>query len=201
MEPYKEHTGIVALLNKDNIDTDQIIPKQFLKKVERSGFGEFLFYDWRFNEDGSDNPDFELNQPRFEGASILLTGDNFGCGSSREHAPWALEDYGFKIIIAKSFADIFFNNCFKVGILPIQVDARNHQKLVDEFNEEGLIHFRVGLKEQKIATVGQLIIDFEIDDFKKDSLLKGMDNIAWTLEHQDKIKAFEQKQKQELPWL
>src|ERR1700759_3696031 len=131
MEPFKRHTGLVAALDRVNVDTDQIIPKQFLKRIERSGFGQFLFYDWRFNPDGSLNPEFELNDPRYAGASILLARDNFGCGSSREHAPWALHDFGFRAIIAPSFADIFYNNCFKNGMLPVQLSEAEVERLFE----------------------------------------------------------------------
>ena len=154
MEPYKLHTSTAALMNRSNVDTDQIIPKQFLKKVERSGFGVHLFHDWRFNDDGSDNADFELNKPVFKGAKILVVGDNFGCGSSREHAPWAIADYGFNTIISTSYADIFYNNCFKNGILPIKVDADVLQKLMAEISANEGVKFTVDLANQQVNTPG-----------------------------------------------
>jgi len=201
MEPFQELTGIACLLQRNNIDTDLIIPKQFLKKVERSGFGKHLFHDWRYLEDGSDNQDFELNQPVFKGASILVAGDNFGCGSSREHAPWALLDYGFRVIVSTSFADIFFSNCFKNGILPIKVSQENLTQLMDEISAQPGIQFTVNLEKQCLSTPKGRGIHFDIDAFRKESLLKGLDDISWTLEHRGKIQAFETQQKAELPWL
>ena len=199
MEPYKSFTGIVGLLNRNNVDTDQIIPKQFLKRVERTGFGKYLFQDWRFNKDGSENTSFELNQPEAQGCSILLSGDNFGCGSSREHAPWSLADYGLKCIIATSFADIFFNNCFKNAILPIKVTAAQQKQLANEC--DGKTEFSIDLEGQKITTQKGTEIAFEVDPFRKESLLSGLDDIGHSLSKMDQILAFEEKQKQELPWL
>lgn len=201
MEPYKKHESTVALMDRINVDTDQIIPKLFLKKVERTGFGIHLFQDWRYLEDGCENPDFELNNPAFSGASILVTGDNFGCGSSREHAPWAIRDYGFNTIISTSYADIFYNNCFKNGILPLVVSERQLAGLMKEVSENEGVKFLVDLEKQKVATPGGITIAFEVDAFRKRSLLEGLDDIAWTLRHKDKISAFEEKQKQEFPWL
>lgn len=201
MEPFKTFSGVVGLLNRNHVDTDQIIPKQFLKRVERTGFGVHLFQDWRYLDDGSDNPEFELNQPNAKGASVLLAGDNFGCGSSREHAPWALDDYGFKAIIAVSFADIFYTNCFKNGMLPIQVDAATQEKLVAEVEAAGRTEFTIDLPAQTITTASGLVVPFEVDEFRKDSLIKGLDEIGWTLQHMDKIHAFEAKQKENMPWL
>ncbi len=152
MEPYKKHDSIAALMNRNNVDTDQIIPKQFLKRVERSGFGAHLFHDWRFNDDGSDNPDFELNKPAFKGAHILVVDDNFGCGSSREHAPWAIADYGFNTLICTSYADIFYNNCFKNGILPIIVNSDQLAKLMAEISANEGVHFTVDLENQQVIT-------------------------------------------------
>ena len=201
MKPYTNHQSIAALMNRNNVDTDQIVPKQFLKKVERTGFGAHLFHDWRFNRDGSDNPDFELNNPRFKGARILVTGDNFGCGSSREHAPWAIADYGFNTIISTSFADIFYNNCFKNSILPLVVDNDTLAALMNEIASNEGVKFSVDLENQKVTTPGGNDFDFEIDAFRKHNMLSGLDDIGITLKHEDKIAAFEARQKQAFPWL
>ena len=201
MSPYVKHTSVAALLNRANVDTDQIIPKQFLKKVERSGFGIHLFHDWRYTPDGRPNPDFELNKPAFQGAKILVTGDNFGCGSSREHAPWAIADYGFNTIIATSFADIFFNNCFKNGILPITVSKPELDALIAAINEKEGARFSVDLEEQTVRTESGHVIRFTMDDFRKKNLLKGLDEIGLTLEFDKRIGAFEARQKAQLPWL
>ncbi|MFM2484241.1 3-isopropylmalate dehydratase small subunit [Celerinatantimonas yamalensis] len=201
MQPYTTHTSIAAAMNRSNVDTDQIIPKQFLKKVERTGFGIHLFNDWRYLDDGSDNSEFELNQPAVQGAKILVAGDNFGCGSSREHAPWAIADYGFNTVISTSFADIFFNNCFKNGILPIKVTTDQLAALFAELEAHPGSQFSVDLKTQTVTTAAGLIIEFEVDQFRKHSLLEGLDDIGWTLQHEEKITAFEQQQKQALPWL
>ena len=201
MEPYKNHQSVAALLNRNNVDTDQIVPKQFLKKVERTGFGAHLFHDWRFNADGSDNAEFELNKPVFKGARILVTGDNFGCGSSREHAPWAIADYGFNTIISTSFADIFYNNCFKNSILPLVVDADKLDALMQEIaNDEG-VQFSVDLVNQKVMTPAGNDFDFEVEAFRKQNMISGLDDIGLTLKHEDKITAFEERQKQTQPWL
>ena len=202
MEAYKKHTSIAALMDRSNVDTDQIIPKNFMKKVERTGFGIHLFHNWRFLEDNvTPNPDFELNKPAFQGAKILVAGENFGCGSSREHAPWAIADYGFNTIISTSFADIFFSNCFKNSILPIKVSKDELAALMAEIAANEGVEFTVDLAEQKVTTPGGIEISFEVDAFRKQSLLEGLDDIAWTLKHEDKISAFEEKQKQALPWL
>jgi 3-isopropylmalate/(R)-2-methylmalate dehydratase small subunit len=201
MEPYVKHESIAALLDRNNVDTDQIIPKQFLKEVRRTGFGKDLFFDWRYLKDGSENPNFELNSPAFKGARILVTGDNFGCGSSREHAPWAIEDYGINTIISTSYADIFYNNCFKNGILPIVVSKQELEELMKEIADNPGTKFTVDLKNQAVSTPGGTTINFEIDAFRKDALLKGLDDIALTLQHVDKIDSFEEKQKQQLHWL
>lgn len=201
MEKYTKHTSVAALMNRANVDTDQIIAKQFLKKVERTGFGQHLFHDWRFLEDGSDNPEFELNNPNFKGAKILVAGDNFGCGSSREHAPWAIDDYGFNTIISTSFADIFYNNCFKNGILPIVVDAETLKAVMAEVSDNEGVAFEVDLENQAVTTPGGINITFEIDGFRKNNLLLGLDDIGLTLKHTDKIDEYEVKHKQELPWL
>ena len=201
MESYKKHESIAALMNRSNVDTDQIIPKQFLKRVERSGFGVHLFHDWRYNDDGSDNPDFELNKPVFKGAKILVVGDNFGCGSSREHAPWAIADYGFNTIISTSYADIFYNNCFKNGILPIIVSAVQLDKLMAEIAANEGVKFVVNLENQQVTTPAGNGFTFDIDPFRKGNLLSGLDDIGLTLKHVDKISAYEEKHKQAFPWL
>lgn len=191
MTPFSKHRGRVATLDRVNVDTDQIIPKQFLKRIERTGFGQYLFYDWRFRGDGSPDPDFELNQSRFAGASILLTRDNFGCGSSREHAPWALLDYGFQVLIAPSFADIFYNNCFKNGMLPIRLPERQVEELFRKVRNQGRLELTVDLEQQKIQDDSGESIDFEIDPFRRKTLLEGLDEISLTLQQEDAIRAFE----------
>ena len=201
MSPFTNHSGVAALLDRKNVDTDQIIPKQFLKRVEKTGYGEFLFFDWRFNNDGSPNPDFELNQESFQGASILVTDDNFGCGSSREHAPWALLDYGFKVIIAQSYADIFYNNCFKNGILPISLGSLELLQLKNEIRTNEGVKFEIDLVNQTIKTPAGLSFNFDIEEFRKVRLLKGLDDIALSLQQQSKVIDFEAAQKKEFPWL
>lgn len=189
MEPFKKIKSIVTPLDKVNVDTDQIVPKQFLKLVQKSGFGKFLFYNWRFDERENPKPDFVLNNSKYYGSNILVTGDNFGCGSSREHAVWALQDYGFSVIIAPSFADIFFSNCFKNGILPISLDQKIIEKLHDEKEP-----IEVDLEAQIIRTPSETI-SFEIYSHKKKILLEGLDDIAQTLEFEDKISKFEKNSK------
>jgi 3-isopropylmalate/(R)-2-methylmalate dehydratase small subunit len=201
MEPYLKHDSIAALMDRNNVDTDQIIPKQFLKKVERSGFGIHLFHDWRYNDDGSDNAEFELNKPAFKGAKILVAGDNFGCGSSREHAPWAIADYGFNTIISTSYADIFYNNCFKNGILAIRVSQEQLDKLMAEISTNEGVSFTVDLENQQVITPAGNGFTFEIDPFRKGNLLSGLDDIGLTLKHVDKISAYEVQHKQNFPWL
>lgn len=202
MQPYNKHESIAALMNRSNVDTDQIIPKQFLKKVERSGFGVHLFHDWRYNDDGvTPNPEFELNKPAFQGAKILVVGDNFGCGSSREHAPWAIADYGFNTIISTSYADIFYNNCFKNGILPIVVSQEKLDALMAEIAANEGVKFTVDLANQQVSTPAGNDFTFEIDPFRKGNLLNGLDDIGLTLQHVDKIDAYEVKHKQLYPWL
>ena len=199
MEKYTKHESIAALMNRSNVDTDQIIPKQFLKKVERTGFGVHLFHDWRYNADGvTKNPDFELNKPAFEGAKILVTGDNFGCGSSREHAPWAIADYGFNTIISTSYADIFYNNCFKNGILPIKIDEQIAIELSEYSKRKEEIE--INLQNQEIK-FGNKIQKFEIDQFKKKCLIEGLDDIALSMEKISKIDNFEKKLTSDRPWL
>jgi 3-isopropylmalate/(R)-2-methylmalate dehydratase small subunit len=201
MEAYKNHQSIVALMNRNNVDTDQIVPKQFLKKVERTGFGAHLFHDWRFNADGSENSEFELNNPNFKGARILVAGDNFGCGSSREHAPWAIADYGFNTIISTSFADIFYNNCFKNSILPLVVESAKLDALMGEISADEGVKFTVDLENQKVTTPAGNDFDFEIEAFRKHNMISGLDDIGLSLKHEDKISVFEEKQKQIHPWL
>jgi 3-isopropylmalate/(R)-2-methylmalate dehydratase small subunit len=191
MRAFTKHTGRVALMDRANVDTDQIIPKQFLKRIERTGFGQFLFYDWRYREDGSAAPDFELNRPEYAGASILITRRNFGCGSSREHAPWALEDYGFRVLIAPSFADIFFNNCFKNGMLPVILDEKTVGDLFARAAASRGYQLTVDLEACSITDGRGLSLPFEVDEFRRHCLLNGLDDIALTLEHEDKITAYE----------
>ncbi|UYP02148.1 3-isopropylmalate dehydratase small subunit [Bacillus subtilis] len=190
MEPLKSHTGKAAVLNRINVDTDQIIPKQFLKRIERTGYGRFAFFDWRYDANGEPNPEFELNQPVYQGASILIAGENFGCGSSREHAPWALDDYGFKIIIAPSFADIFHQNCFKNGMLPIRMPYDNWKQLVGQYENKSL-EMTVDLEKQLIHDSEGNQISFEVDPHWKEMLINGYDEISLTLLLEDEIKQFE----------
>ncbi len=192
MQAFTTHQGIVATLDRANVDTDQIIPKQFLKRIERTGFGQFLFFDWRFNNDGTDNESFELNQPSAAGASILLTRRNFGSGSSREHAVWALEDYGFRVVLAPSFADIFFNNCFKNGVLPIKLSEATIQDLFERAQQHAPYTLNVDLETCKITDKHGLALDFEVQAFRRHCLLNGLDDIALTLENEDKISQYEQ---------
>ncbi|PTU28344.1 3-isopropylmalate dehydratase small subunit [Bacillus subtilis] len=192
MEPLKSHTGKAAVLNRINVDTDQIIPKQFLKRIERTGYGRFAFFDWRYDANGEPNPEFELNQPVYQGASILIAGENFGCGSSREHAPWALDDYGFKIIIAPSFADIFHQNCFKNGMLPIRMPYDNWKQLVSQYENQSL-QMTVDLENQLIHDSEGNQISFEVDPHWKEMLINGYDEISLTLLLDDEIKLFESK--------
>jgi len=189
MDPFKKISSIVTPLDKVNVDTDQIVPKQFLKLVQKSGFGKFLFFNWRFDENENKKSDFVLNDSKYENSKILVAGDNFGCGSSREHAVWALLDYGFSVIIAPSFADIFFSNCFKNGVLPITLDQVIVEKLQ---NETGAVE--VDLENQTIKTPSEEIF-FEIDSYKKKTLLEGLDDIAQTFQYEDKILEFEKESK------
>ncbi len=189
MEPFTKVKTIVTPLDKVNVDTDQIVPKQFLKLVQKSGFGEFLFFNWRYDENENKRPDFVLNDDKYKNSKILVAGDNFGCGSSREHAVWALQDYGFSVIIAPSFADIFYSNCFKNGILPIKLDEKTVEKLQQQVDE-----IEIDLENQSIATPDELIL-FEIDSHKKKILLEGLDDIAQTLQFEDEIFEFEKGSK------
>jgi 3-isopropylmalate/(R)-2-methylmalate dehydratase small subunit len=188
MQPFRKHTGLVAPLDRANVDTDQIIPKQFLKRIERTGFGEFLFYDWRYLADGQLNPSFVLNEPRYQGASILVADKNFGCGSSREHAPWALGEFGFRVILAPSFADIFANNCFKNGMLAIALPVTEVMRRTQEIEGYKLT---VDLEAQMITDESGLAVPFEVGNFQRYCLLEGLDDIALTLKYEDAIKAYE----------
>ena len=210
MDKFTLHTGIVAPLDRANVDTDLIIPKQFLKSIRRSGFGPNLFDGLRYLDEGVPdadcsqrplNPDFVLNQPRYRGASILLTRDNFGCGSSREHAPWALEDYGFRALIGTSFADIFFNNCFKNGLLPISLPAAEVQDLFDQVAMAPGYRLKVDLQAGVVVRPDGRALAFEVDPFRRECLLNGWDDIGLTLRHADAIKDFEARRRIEQPWL
>ncbi len=200
MQPFKQHTGIVAPVDRVNVDTDAIIPKQFLKRIERTGFGQFLFYEWRFLENGEVNPDFEMNKPRYQGASILISRANFGCGSSREHAPWAIMDYGFKVVIAPSFADIFYNNCFKNGILPIKLSEEQVEQLFQRTAANEGYKLTVDLEAKRITDDLGLSIDFDLDEHRRQFLLLGLDDIGLTLQHEDLIAAYEERHKERLAY-
>ena len=191
MKPFTNHTGRVVAMDRANVDTDQIIPKQFLKRIERTGFGEFLFFDWRRLPDGSPNPDFELNPPENRDATVLLARRNFGCGSSREHAPWALEDFGFRAIIAPSFADIFYNNCFKNGLLPVHLSEEQVDELFQRAAKYPRYALTIDLESRTIRDEHGLEYRFEVDDFRRHCLLNGLDDIGLTLAHEDKIVAYE----------
>ena len=209
MQPFTQVTGLTLPLDRANVDTDTIIPKQYLKSIKRSGFGPFLFDDWRYLDAGDldidpatrrPNPEFVLNQPRYKGASVLLARENFGCGSSREHAVWALSDYGFRTVIAPSFADIFFNNSFKTGFLPIVLKDEEIDALFVEAQAEGY-RLTVDLPEQTVRTPGGKSFHFDIDPFRKDCLVRGLDEIGLTLQQSEAIRAYEARRKQEAPWL
>jgi len=192
MKSFTVHSGVVATMDRANVDTDQIIPKQFLKRIERTGFGQFLFFDWRFHEDGTTaNPEFELNRPAVKGASILVTRKNFGSGSSREHAVWALDDYGFRCVIAPSFADIFFNNSFKNGLLPITLSESDIDELFDRAKQYSPYRLTVDLEKQQLSDEYGFVRGFETDPSRRHNLLHGLDDIAQTLLQEEKITAFE----------
>ncbi|MBO7708109.1 MAG: 3-isopropylmalate dehydratase small subunit [Thermoguttaceae bacterium] len=191
MKPFTKHTGIVVPMDRSDVDTDQLVPKQFLKRIERSGYGKFLFYDWRYLDDGSDNPEFELNFPQYKGATILLARRNFGCGSSREHAPWAVADYGFRVVIASSFADIFFNNSFKNGILLVRLSEEEIDDLFKRAAAHESYRLTVDLEAKKITDDYGLDQPFEIDEFRRSRLLQGLDDIALTLQNEADIAAYE----------
>ncbi|MBB2916350.1 3-isopropylmalate dehydratase small subunit [Cupriavidus alkaliphilus] len=210
MEKFTVHSGLVAPLDRENVDTDAIIPKQFLKSIKRTGFGPNLFDEWRYKdvgEPGMDNskrplnPDFVLNQPRYQGASILLARRNFGCGSSREHAPWALTQYGFRAVIAPSFADIFFNNCYKNGLLPVVLSEQQVDHLFNETNAFNGYQLTIDLDQQVVLTPSGQGYEFDIAPFRKYCMLNGFDDIGLTLRHADKIKAFEAERVAKMPWL
>jgi len=210
MQAFTQLNGLVVPLDRSNVDTDAIIPKQFLKSIKRSGFGPNAFDEWRYLDHGEPsmdnskrkiNPDFVLNQARYQGGSVLLARENFGCGSSREHAPWALEDYGFRAIIAPSFADIFFNNCFKNGMLPIVLSADDVDALFKETESAEGYKLNIDLSTQTVSTPSGKTYKFEVDAFRKHCLLNGLDDIGLTMQHQDAIKAFETKHRAAQPWL
>jgi 3-isopropylmalate/(R)-2-methylmalate dehydratase small subunit len=193
MQPFTKHTGLVAPMDRVNVDTDQIVPKQFLKALTREGFGRTLFYDWRYLEGEKPNPDFVLNYPRYRGASILVARTNFGCGSSREHAPWALLDYGFRALLAPSFADIFYNNCFKNGILPVTLTEAEVDEIFRRTDAEVGYELTVDLEGLTIADESGLRLSFTVDPFRRECLLNGWDDIGLTLRHEDEIAAYEQR--------
>lgn len=210
MQPFTQHTGLVAPLDRANLDTDAIIPKQFLKSINRSGFGPNLFDEWRYRDHGEPgqdcsnrprNPEFILNQSRYQGASVLLARLNFGCGSSREHAVWALENFGFRCVIAPSFADIFFNNCFKNGLLPIVLDQGSVDGLFREVAATPAYSLTIDLPAQTVTTPSGEVFGFAIDAFRKHCLLNGLDDIGLTLQHADEIRAYEDRRRREVPWL
>jgi len=210
MKAFTQYTGIVAPLDRPNVDTDAIIPKQFLKSIKRSGFGPNAFDDWRYLDAGGPeienstrrlNPDFILNQSPFDQASILLARENFGCGSSREHAVWALDDFGFRAIIAPGFADIFYNNSFKNGLLPIVLSSDTVDDLFTQITQKPGLTLSIDLKKQQVSCEGKVLSDFDIDSFRKYCLLNGLDDISLTLQHGDEIKAYEEKRKRTAPWL
>jgi 3-isopropylmalate/(R)-2-methylmalate dehydratase small subunit len=199
MESFTKHTGLVAPLDRVDVDTDQIIPKQFLKSIARTGFEKGLFFDWRFLPDGSPNPEFVLNKPQYQGASILVAGRNFGSGSSREHAPWALQQYGFRTVIAPSFADIFRNNCYQNGLLPVVLPEPQVRKLIERANTEPGFKLTIDLENQSVADERDSLAAFEIDPFVKHRLLNGLDDIGLTLQHASDIEAFEGRRPSILP--
>src|SRR5215510_6608590 len=199
MQPFKTHTGIVAPLNRANVDTDQIIPKQFLKRIEKTGFGQFLFYDWAHSPTGERDPTFVLNQTRYQGATILIAGSNFGCGSSREHAPWALADYGFRVIIAPSFADIFANNCVKNGILTITFTEVEVSRLIQKAETKESYKLTVDLEQCLLTEADSYPLRIDIDEFKRRCLLNGLDDISLTLAHEDAIAGYENRRAKWLP--
>jgi 3-isopropylmalate/(R)-2-methylmalate dehydratase small subunit len=202
LEPFTTLTGVVAPLDRMNVNTDEITPARFLKTIRRTGFAHALFASWRYlGDDRTTNTDFVLNQPRYQGSSIMLTGDNFGCGSSREHAPWAIREYGFRCLIAPCFADIFYNNCFNNGILPVTFDGSMIRELFVEVEASEGYSLHVDLPAQTVTTPGQRVLHFEIDGFRKNALLQGLDNVGWTLSHRDEIAAYEERHKQEVPWI
>jgi 3-isopropylmalate/(R)-2-methylmalate dehydratase small subunit len=193
MQPFRTHKGKVVPLDRANIDTDQIIPKQFLKRIERTGFGEFLFFDWRRSKDGSQDPSFTLNQPRYQGASILVTAKNFGCGSSREHAVWALEDFGFRAVIAPSFADIFANNCVKNGVLTVVLTEKEVEEIIKRASDRPNYQLSINLEKYEVTDNAGFKSTFQIDEFTRHCLLEGLDDIGLTLKHEPEITAYESR--------
>lgn len=200
MEAFQTFNGIVMPLDRTNVDTDAITPARYLKSIKRTGFAEALFGNWRYKEDGTPDPDFVLNQPRYKNASVLLARENFGCGSSREHAPWALQEYGFKVIIAPDFADIFYNNCFNIGLLPITLKPEEMDELFAEVEDEPMYRLKINLEDETVTAPGGKVFNFKIDPFKRDALLKGLDNIGWTLQFTDMIDGYESKRQETQPW-
>ena len=200
MEKFNKLRGVAAPLNMINIDTDKLIPKQFLKTIKRTGLGKHLFNEMRFNEDGSEKPDFVLNKAAYRSSNIIVAGDNFGCGSSREHAPWALLDFGIKCVISTSFADIFYNNCFKNGILPIVVNKQQLDQLMDDAENGANAVLDIDLEAQEITRPNGESITFEIDEFRKHCLVNGLDDIGLTMEKEKNIDSFEKKRATEQPW-
>ncbi|TVY09555.1 3-isopropylmalate dehydratase small subunit [Paenibacillus cremeus] len=200
MEAFKQHTGLVGPVDRVNVDTDAIIPKQFLKRIERSGFGQFLFFEWRFDQSGKEIASFSLNQPRYQGASVLISRANFGCGSSREHAPWAIQDYGFRVVIAPSYADIFYNNCFKNGILPIKLSEEQVEELFQRTAATEGYKLNVDLENKVITDDQGLSISFDLDEHRRQFLLLGLDDIGLTLQHDDKIAEYEAKHEARLAY-
>ncbi|MCH2630937.1 MAG: 3-isopropylmalate dehydratase small subunit [Nisaea sp.] len=200
MEKFNKLRGVAAPLNMINIDTDKLIPKQFLKTIKRTGLGKHLFNEMRFNEDGSEKPDFVLNKAAYRGSNIIVAGDNFGCGSSREHAPWALLDFGIKCVISTSFADIFYNNCFKNGILPIVVNKQQLDQLMDDAENGANAVLDIDLEAQEITRPNGESVTFEIDEFRKHCLINGLDDIGLTMEKEKNIDSFEKKRATEQPW-
>jgi 3-isopropylmalate/(R)-2-methylmalate dehydratase small subunit len=201
MEPFTQHTGLAMPLNRVNVNTDEITPARFLKTVNKAGLADALFADWRYQgNNNTPNPDFVLNDPRYQGASVLVAGDNFGCGSSREHAAWALAQYGFRALIAPSFADIFYNNCFSNGILPLTLDEATVEALFKEIESTPSYMLSVDLAAQTVTKPDGQVLTFEIDPFRKERLLKGLDMVGWTLQFDNDITAYEQHRRQEAPW-
>jgi 3-isopropylmalate/(R)-2-methylmalate dehydratase small subunit len=201
MRPFKREEGLVAPYDKANVDTDEIIPAEYLKRIERTGFGQFLFKAKRFKADGSPNPDFVLNQPRYQNANILVAGPNFGCGSSREHAPWALEDYGFRAIIAPSFADIFTNNCAQIGLLNVILPEERVREIMTDVDAREGYQIAIDLEKQTVTDPFGHVDHFEMDAFRKHCYLEGLDAIGLTLQHEDAIRRFESTRDQRMPWL
>jgi len=203
MEPFIKHKGIVAPLDRSNIDTDAIIPKQFLRKIKKEGFGKNLFHEWRYldYEGKKENPDFILNKPNFRSATILLTRENFGCGSSREHAPWALSGFGIKAIVSLSFADIFYNNCMKNGILLIKLKDEEINTLFTRSSNDATLQLTIDLENQKIGNEADIEYTFDINSFSKYCLVKGLDQINWTMQFEEQIKNYEKKLESERPWI